>query len=156
MDYPAMQDQPSPFGRVVTRRMVARRRTLAPAGLAVLLLLAAGGVAALLLWPQPPRLWPKTGTDAAVLAGLITLPAQPRAVRWTLTALPPVAPPSPHVDVNFADISEGRWRLQADLTLAAADVVGISGAEAFFKPPFTAGRLVRTDETHLRLVLETP
>jgi hypothetical protein len=142
MDYRPMQGQPpSPrrtrFGSAAG--LDQRRRAILLGGLMAIVGLA------ILLRPRvyPPA--PVSGSDPATLAGLINLPAMPSAVSWKLT------PASAGADPR--DLSRGRWTLDADLTFAPADAAKIAGPEAFFKPPFKAGKLERLDAGHLRLTL---
>jgi hypothetical protein len=150
MDYPAMQDQPP------SRPSGPRRKAGPLAGFAGLdprrrAILLGGTIAviglAILLRPHPHPAGPLAGNDPATLAGLITLPAVPSAAQWRLTPAGPDADPQ--------DLSKGSWKLEADLTFAPADAAKITGAEAFFKPPFRGGVLQRLDASHLRLTLTT-
>ena len=138
-----MQGQPpSRRARLETARAGGfdqRRRAIIVGGLVAVIGLA------ILLRPRPYPAGPVSGSDPATLAGLINLPATPSAVHWTLT------PAS--ADADPRDLSKGRWTLMADLTFAPADAAKIAGPEAFFKPPFKAGKLERIDAGHLRVTL---
>ena len=116
-----------------------RRRAILVGGLVAVIGLA------ILLRPRSQPAGPVSGSDPATLAGLINLPAVPSAVHWTLT------PAS--ADADPRDLSKGSWTLTADLTFAPADAAKIAGPEAFFKPPFKAGKLERIDAGHLRVTL---
>lgn len=116
-----------------------RRRAILVGGLVAVIGLA------ILLRPRSHPAGPVSGSDPATLAGLINLPAVPSAVHWTLT------PAS--ADADPRDLSKGSWTLMADLTFAPADAAKIAGPEAFFKPPFKAGKLERIDAGHLRVTL---
>jgi hypothetical protein len=143
MDYRPMQGQP-PSRRASGFRhpqggFDQRRRAILVGGLVAVIGLA------ILLRPRSHPAGPVSGSDPATLAGLINLPAMPSAVHWTLT------PAS--ADADPRDLSKGSWTLMADLTFAPADAAKIAGPEAFFKPPFKAGKLQRLDASHLRLTL---
>ena len=116
-----------------------RRRAILVGGLIAVIGLA------ILLRPRSYPAGPVSGSDPATLSGLINLPATPSAVQWTLT------PAS--ADADPRDLSKGRWTLIADLTFAPADAAKIAGPEAFFKPPFKAGKLERMEAGHLRVTL---
>lgn len=129
--------RPRQFGSAAG--LAQRRRAILVGGL-----MAVVGLA-ILLRPQVYPSAPMSGSDPATLAGLINMPAMPNAVQWKLT------PAS--ADADPRDLSKGRWILDADLTFAPADAARIPGPEAFFKPPFKAGKLERLDAGHLRLTL---
>jgi hypothetical protein len=143
MDYRSMQGQP-PSRRAGGFRhpqggFDQRRRAILVGGLVAVIGLA------ILLRPRSHPVGPVSGSDPATLAGLINLPAMPSAVHWTLT------PAS--ADADPRDLSKGSWTLMAELTFAPADAAKIAGPEAFFKPPFKAGKLEHIDAGHLRLTL---
>jgi hypothetical protein len=173
MDYPIMQDQTQePPGQAPGSRpqIDLRRRGLIAGGLLMLV-----GLVLLIrpLWRQGPLPASSTppatsagqpsvpttarngtgtppdviaqGSDAATLARYISLPATPTAVRWMIHG-------KTAREGSQASGSSISW-LEATLAFAAADAKRITGVETFFKPPLLAGKLIRIDETHFRLVL---
>ena len=137
-----MQDQsrssPSP-GRQFrfTQRM---RATLFGMAIALLGLV-------LLLWPHEHAVAPAEGDDISTLAKMINLPAIPLAAHWNVG-------PLSQTDTGPVP-GPGDWYLDATITFAAGDAAKISGVESFYKSPLLSGKLMRIDDTHLRLVLNT-
>jgi hypothetical protein len=90
---------------------------------------------------------PEEGDDIATMAKLVNLPAMPLAVHWS------VGPMSKIDDGRVPGPSD--WYLDATITFAAGDAAKISGVESFYKSPLLTGKLMRIDDTHLRLILNT-
>jgi len=138
MDYRVMQSQT----RTDRFRHAQRRRALV-AGL-ILMLVGIG----FLLWPRlfpPAPALPREGNDEATLARYIALPAIPTSVHWRLSAGAPVDPANAPAG--------GTWSIEATLAFSAADAPKVTGIVDFYKPPLTAGKLVRIDDTHIQLTL---
>jgi hypothetical protein len=142
MDYPLMQNQsrPRPLSNFQFRFDQHRRATLFGGIIALLGL-------AVLLWPHEHRTAPSEGDDIATLAKLINLPAVPLAIHWRVE-------PMGAADSARAP-GPSDWTLDATITFSAADAARISGVESFYKSPLLAGKLMRIDDTHLRLILNT-
>ena len=102
---------------------------------------------AILLWPHEHRTAPSEGDDIATLAKLVNLPAMPLAAHWR------VEPEGAGDSARAPGPSD--WTLDATITFSAADAARISGVESFYKSPLLAGKLMRIDDTHLRLILNT-
>ncbi len=126
-------------------RQSQRRRGLV-AGL--LLMLTGAGI---LLWPRlfPPVPTPaREGSDEATLARYIALPAVPLSVHWRLSAGAPADPAAAPADATA-------WSIEATLAFSATDAPRVTGIVDFYKPPLTAGKLVRVDDTHFQLTLRS-
>jgi len=134
------QPRPRPFSGLQYRFDQRRRATLF--GIAVALL----GVA-ILLWPRDHPVAPSQGDDIATLAKLVNLPAVPVSTHWSVG-------PISATDLGRAP-GPGDWYLDATITFSASDAAKVSGVEAFYKSPLLAGKLMRIDDTHLRLILNT-
>jgi hypothetical protein len=142
MDYRVMQGQPRtrPSPGQQFRHTPRMRATLF--GMAIALL----GLG-LLLWPHEHPVAPTEGDDIATLAKMVNLPALPLAAHWSVGPL--------------SQTDSGRtpgpndWYLDATLTFGATDAAKISGVESFYKSPLLGGKLMRIDDTHLRLILNT-
>jgi hypothetical protein len=142
MDYPGMQGQSrSPLTSIGQFRLNQQRRATI-LGIAIALI----GLA-LLLWPREHRVSPTQGDDIATLATLVNLPAVPLAAHWS------VAPQS-EADAGRAP-GPTDWTLDATITFSASDAAKISGVETFYKAPLLTGKLIRVDDTHMRLILTT-
>jgi hypothetical protein len=140
MDYRAMQSQT----RTDRFRDAPRRRALVAGGL---LMLAGIGI---LLWPRlfpPTPALPREGNDEATLARYIALPAIPTSVHWRLSAGAPADP--------AAAPAGAAWSIEATLAFSAADAPKVTGIVDFYKPPLSAGKLVRVDDTHFQLTLRS-
>jgi hypothetical protein len=142
MDYRRMQGQPRPrpFSGLQFRFDQRRRATLF--GIAIALV----GVA-IILWPREHAVAPSQGDDIATLAKLINLPAMPVSAHWN------VGPMSATDSDRVPEPSD--WYLDATIVFSASDAAKISGAEAFYKSPLLTGKLMRIDDTHVRLILNT-
>src|SRR5579871_660764 len=138
MDYRRMQGQPRPrpFSGLQYRFDQRRRATLF--GVAIALL----GIA-ILLWPREHPVAPSQGDDIATLAKLVNLPAVPVSAHWSVG-------PMSATDSSGAP-GPSDWFLDATITFSASDAAKISGVESFYKSPLLAGKLMRIDDTHLRL-----
>lgn len=126
-------------------RHAQRRRALIVGGL---LMLAGVGF---LLWPRlfpPAPVLPREGNDEATLARYVALPAVPTSVHWRLSAGAPVDPAT-------ASAGTAPWSIEATLAFSAVDAEKVTGIVDFYKPPLTAGKLVRVDDTHFRLTLHS-
>jgi hypothetical protein len=142
MDYPVMQDQPRARPLSLGKyRLDPRRRAILVGGLMAL----AG--AAIVLRPPNRTTAPTQGNDFATLAKLVNLPAVPISVRWTVA-------PMGAVDSEPAPGSSD-WSLDVTLVFAPSDAKRVTGADVFYKPPLLAGKLVRLDDTHFHLILNT-
>ena len=137
-----MQNQPRPrlLSNVQFRFDQRRRAILFGAVIALL------GVA-ILLWPHEQRQAPSEGDDIATLGKLVNLPAVPLATHWRVEAMSAT-------DSTRAP-GPSDWTLDATITFSAADAARISGVESFYKSPLLSGKLMRIDDTHLRLILNT-
>ncbi len=134
------QPRPRPFSGLQYRFDQRRRATFF--GIAVALV----GLT-ILLWPRQHPVAPSQGDDIATLAKLVNLPAVPVSAHWSVG--PMSATDAGHVP------GPSDWFLDATITFSANDAAKISGVEAFYKPPLLAGKLMRIDDTHLRLILKT-
>jgi hypothetical protein len=137
MDYPMMQGQSRSgfFGQYLVD---PRRRAIL-----VGVLMAVAGLA-ILLRPHGHATPPREGDDVATLATLVNLPAMPLSAHWAVTP------------VSATDAGRsGVWSLDATMVFAPSDAQRITGADVFYKPPLGAGRLMRVDDTHFRLILNT-
>ena len=90
---------------------------------------------------------PQEGDDIATLAMLVNLPAVPVAAHWR------VAPMSKTDSGRVPGPSD--WYLDATITFSADAAAKITGVEAFYKSPLLTGQLMRIDDTHLHLILNT-
>jgi hypothetical protein len=142
MDYQAMQNQPRP-GRLspATYLRDPRRRAIA-----VGILMALVGLA-ILIWPRERSMPPSQGDDVATLATLVNLPAVPVSVHWA------VAPMTASDSGRVPGATD--WSLNATLTFAPSDAARITGADVFYKAPLLTGKLMRVDDTHFQLILNT-
>jgi hypothetical protein len=141
MDYRAMQSQT----RTDRFRQSQRRRGL----VAGFLLMLAG--AGFLLWPRlfpPAPALPREGNDEATLARYVALPAIPLSVHWRLSAGAPADPAAAPADT-------APWSIEASLAFSAADASKVTGIVDFYKPPLSAGKLIRVDDTHFQLTLRS-
>jgi hypothetical protein len=142
MDYPLMQDQPRPRPPTLGKyRLDPRRRAILVGGLIALVGLA------ILLRPRDRAIAPSEGDDIATLATLVNLPAVPISAHWAVAPMPasdPARPPGPN-----------DWSLDATMVFAPADAQRITGADVFYKSPLVAGKLMRVDDTHFHLILNT-
>ena len=137
-----MQGQPRPHPPKLGKFLLdPRRRAVLLGGL--IALVGAG----ILLWPRDRSTGPTQGDDITTLARLVNLPATPISVHWA------VAP------MGAADSARtpgpNDWSLDATLVFALADAERITGADVFYKAPLMAGKLMRIDDTHFHLVLNT-
>ncbi len=137
-----MQDQPRPgrlspsaYLRDPRRRAILVGAVMALAGLGIL------------IWPRKRALPPSEGDDVATLATLVNLPAVPMSVHWAVA--PMTAAESGRVP------GPDDWSLDATLTFAPSDAQRITGADVFYKAPLLTGRLMRVDDTHFHLILNT-
>ncbi len=137
-----MQGQPRPSPQKLHKyRLDPRRRAVLVGGLVSLV------GAAILLRPRDRNTGPTEGDDIATLAKLVNLPAMPISVHWTvapMAAADAARPPGPD-----------DWSLDAALAFAPADAVRVTGADVFYKAPLIVGKLMRIDETHFHLILNT-
>ncbi len=134
------QPRPRPFSGLTFHFDQRRRATFF--GIAIALL----GLA-IILWPRDHAVAPSQGDDIPTLAKLVNLPAMPVSAHWS------VGPMS----ATDSDRTPGPsdWYLDATIVFSASDAVKISGVEAFYKSPLLAGKLMRIDDTHVRLILNT-
>ena len=102
---------------------------------------------AILLWPHQHAVSPTSGDDIASLAKMVNLPAVPVSVHWW------VAPEGQTDSGRVPGPSD--WTLDATIAFSADDAAKISGVESFYKSPLLSGKLMRIDDTHVRLVLNT-
>jgi len=137
-----MQNPPRPplLSNLQFRFDQRRRATLFGGAIALLGL-------GLLLWPREHRIAPSEGDDIATLAKLVNLPALPLATHWR------VEPMGAQDSARAPGPSD--WTLDATITFSASDAARISGVESFYKSPLLTGKLMRIDDTHLRLILNT-
>jgi hypothetical protein len=142
MDYPVMQDQPRPRPLSLGMyRLDPRRRAILVGGL-----MAMAG-AAILLWPRNRATAPTQGDDVATLAKLVNLPSVPISAHWMVAPMGAVgSEPAP---------GPSDWSLDATLVFAPSDAKRVTGADIFYKSPLLAGKLVRLDDTHFHLILNT-
>jgi hypothetical protein len=142
MDYPLMQDQPRPgLSKLGRYRLDPRRRAILIGGIMALV-----GVG-ILLRPRNRNTGPTEGDDIATLATLVNLPAVPLSAHWAvapMTAADSGRTPGPN-----------DWSLDATMIFAPADAERVTGADVFYKAPLMSGRLMRVDDTHFHLVLNT-
>ncbi len=125
-------------------RHAQRRRGLVAGGL--LMLVGIG----FLLWPRlfpPAPALPREGNDEATLARYIALPAIPTSVHWRLSAGAPTDPATAP--------ASAAWSIEATLAFSAVDAPKVTGILDFYKPPLSAGKLVRIDDTHFQLTLRS-
>lgn len=101
----------------------------------------------ILLWPHETPVAPSQGDDIATLAKLVNLPAAPVAAHW-------VVGPMSATDSGRAP-GPSDWYLDAAITFSADDAAKITGVESFYKSPLLVGKLMRIDDTHVRLILNT-
>jgi hypothetical protein len=141
MDYPAMQGQPrSPLTSLGQFRLNQQRRaTLIGMAMAIVGL-------AILFWPRAHPVAPASGDDIASLAKMVNLPAVPVSAHWAV---------APGTQTNSGAPGPTDWTLDATITFSAADAAKISGVESFYKSPLLSGKLMRIDDTHIRLILNT-
>ncbi len=134
------QPRPRPFSGLQARFDQRRRATLL--GIAI----ALAGLA-ILLWPHEHAMAPSQGDDIATLAKLVNLPAVPVSAHWSLGPM----------STTESDRAPGPsdWSLDATITFSASDAAKISGVETFYKSPLLDGKLMRIDDTHVRLILNT-
>lgn len=137
-----MQGQPRPRPLSGLKFRFDQRRQATFFGIAIALL----GLG-IILWPRDHAVAPSQGDDISTLAKLVNLPAIPVSAHWS------VGPMS----AAYSDRVPGPddWYLDATIVFSASDAAKISGAEAFYKSPLLAGKLMRIDDTHLRLILST-
>ena len=142
MDYPVMQDQPRPRPLSPGKyRLDPRRRAVLVGGLMALVGLG------ILLRPRDRATAPSQGDDIATLATLVNLPAVPISVHWAVA-------PMTAADLGRAP-GPNDWSLDATLFFASSDAERITGADVFYKAPLMTGKLMRVDDTHFRLILNT-
>lgn len=137
-----MQDQPRPGPTLIGAYLRDPRRRAILVGV----LMALAG-AAILLWPHERAIIPTQGDDVATLAKLINLPAVPLSVHWAVG--PMGAADSARVP------GPNDWSLDATLVFSASDAARVTGVDVFYKPPLLSGKLMRLDDTHFHLVLNT-
>ena len=137
-----MQGQPrSPLTSLGQFRLTQQRRaTLIGMAMAIVGL-------AILLWPREHPVAPVSGDDIATLAKMVNLPAVPVSAHWSV---------APQTQTDSGRVpGPGDWMLDATLTFSAGDAGKISGVESFYKSPLLNGKLMRIDDTHIRLILST-
>ena len=137
-----MQGQPrSPLTSLGQFRLTQQRRaTLIGMAMALIGL-------AILLWPREYPMEPASGDDIASLAKMVNLPAVPVSAHWAVA--PQVATDSGRVP------GPSDWTLDATIAFSADDAAKVSGVETFYKSPLLSGKLMRIDDTHVRLILNT-
>lgn len=137
-----MQGQPrSPFTSLGQFRLNQQRRaTLIGMAMAIVGL-------AILLWPREHPVAPVSGDDIASLAKMVNLPAVPVSAHWSV---------APETQTDSGRVpGPTDWTLDATITFSADEAAKISGVESFYKSPLLSGKLMRIDDTHIRLILNT-